>query len=119
MWFTKARGLVQLERTTVALFLFGMPFVYLIAWAQEPAAGWLWVEFVGLGLYGGLTVLGYFRSPWFLVAGIVAHGLAWDSWHYFTATPYIPQWYTIACLIVDVALAGYLAMRVRLWRGYH
>ena len=120
LWITKAYGAVRVEVATAALFLFGMPGVYLIAWARQPASssGWLWVELGGFALFGGFTAVGYFRNPWFLIIGIAAHGFAWDSWHYFTATPYIPRWYTIGCLILDVALSGYLAIRVPVWRAY-
>jgi hypothetical protein len=78
---------------------------------------WLWVELFGLPVYAGLAVAGLKRSPWFLVAGIAAHGVGWDSWHYLNAA-YIPTWYVTGCLLVDVSLGLYLATRVPAWRDW-
>jgi len=42
---------------------------------------------------------------------MVLHGLAWDSWHYRNST-YIPDWYAIACMAVDLAFGAYVVVRV-------
>jgi hypothetical protein len=39
------------------------------------------------------------------------HGLAWDAWHYRTST-YIPDWYVIASLAVDLSVGAYVAARI-------
>ena len=56
-------------------------------------------------------MLGVKRSPWFLAIGMALHGLAWDAWHYRKSN-YIPDWYVIACLAVDLAFGAYIASRV-------
>jgi hypothetical protein len=76
----------------------------------------LWIELLGLVVYVALAVLGLKVSPWFLVVGIAAHGLAWDSWHYHSA--YIPNWYAIACLLADIGLSVYIAARIPAWRDW-
>jgi hypothetical protein len=110
---------IAIERVWAAVFLAGMPVVYIVSWLVARGGGahpvWLWVELFGLPVYAGLAVAGLKRSPWFLVAGIAAHGLAWDSWHYLNAA-YIPAWYATSCLLVDVGLGLYLATRVPAWR---
>jgi hypothetical protein len=103
------------ERNLLAGFLVGMPLVYvaryLFASTGHTANFWFWVELLGTIIFIALAVLGVRRSPWFLVIGMVLHGVAWDTWHYGTST-YIPDWYVIACLAVDLAFGAYLAARV-------
>ncbi len=106
----------RLERTGLAVFLLLMPTVYLVGWLLSGAGtSWLWVELAGQTAFGALAVLGLRRSPWVLAAGIGAHGLVWDSWHY-GRTPFMPDWYAIACAVVDVGAAVYVAAQVRAWR---
>lgn len=110
---------IAIERVWSAVFLAGMPVVYIVRWLVEKGGGahpaWFWVELLGFPLYAGLAIAGLKRSPWFLVAGIAAHGLAWDAIHYLN-TAYIPVWYVTGCLLVDVGLSLYLATRVPAWR---
>lgn len=107
------------ERIIFALFLIGMPQVYLGGFLRfgKWIAPWLWLELLGMAIFTTLAVLGLFRSPWFLVAGIAAHGLFWDSWHYHRVN-YIPDWYAVGCLIVDVGFALYAVSRVPMWRTH-
>lgn len=107
------------ERGITAAFLAGMPLVYLGRYLlHRPAAGgpWLELELLGLAAYGGCAWLGLARSPWFLVVGIAAHGLAWDVWH-FHRSAYVPDWYSIGCLALDVAISFYVATRIPRWGG--
>src|SRR6185436_11796007 len=94
------------ERGLLALFLAGMPVIYLARWlAFRPAnlqPAWLAIELLGLGIFGLLAVLGLKRSPWFLAIGIVGHGIVWDVSH--RTAPFMPSWYAIMCLLVDVGL---------------
>src|SRR5450432_2814187 len=56
LWVTRWFGDIglQVERASVALFLLGMPLVYIIAWMQDGRSShpWLWVELAGLAGYG-------------------------------------------------------------------
>ena len=49
----------------------------------------------------------------YLALGIGLHGL-WDIAHY-SRTSFVDDWYTLACLLVDVALAIYIAGQVPQW----
>ena len=117
LWLTRWRGFRGLifERNLLAGFLVGMPLVYvsryLFAFAGRAANYWFWVEILGTTFFAALAVLGVKRSAWFLAIGMVLHGLAWDVWHYRNST-YIPDWYVIACLVVDLAFGAYVAARV-------
>jgi len=111
---------IAIERASCAAFLAGMPVVYVVAWLEsgggDISQAWLWVEIAGFPVYASLAVLGLVRAPWFIVIGIAAHGITWDAWHFAQHSAYIPTWYAIACLIVDVGLAVYLGTRVAAWR---
>jgi hypothetical protein len=108
---------VAVERAWMALFLAGMPVVYVVSWmAHGEGGGWLAVEVAGLLLYAGLAVAGWRRSPWLLAAGIAAHGLAWDAWH-LAGSSYMPPWYALGCLLIDVGVAAYVATRIQTWRA--
>jgi len=117
LWLTRWRGLhrVIFERNLITGFLVLMPLVYvaryLFAATGDGANYWFWVEVLGTGIFVALAVLGVKRSPWFLAIGMVLHGLAWDAWHYRDST-YIPDWYVIACLAVDLSFGAYVAARV-------
>ena len=103
----------------LALFLAGMPVIYLARWIFKggPSAGygWLLVELAGVLVYGTLAIAGLKRH-WLIAAGIAAHGIVWDSWHYFPGSSYVPSWYAIGCLVVDIGLATYTATRIPAWR---
>lgn len=107
------------ERIIFALFLIGMPQVYLGGWLRAGTwiGPWLLLELLGAAIYTTFGVMGLLRSPYFLVLGIAAHGLLWDSWHYHHVK-YIPDWYAIGCLIVDVGFALYAWSRVPMWRAH-
>ena len=92
----------------------GMPIVYVMRYLSASSGReaniWFWVEVLGVPLFATLAMLGWKRSPWFLVIGILAHGLGWDSWHYRNST-YIPDWYAVLCVAVDLGFAAYAAVR--------
>ena len=117
LWLTRWRGLrgVIFERNLIAGFLVLMPLVYVARYLFAATGGWasywFWVEILGTAIFVTLAVLGVKRSPWFLAIGMVLHGLAWDAWHYRNSA-YIPDWYVIACLAVDLSFGAYVAARV-------
>ena len=121
LWLTRWRGLraMNFERHLLAGFLAAMPLVYLtrylFATAGQSTSSWFWVEALGVLVFAALAFLGVKLSPWFLAIGIVVHGLAWDTWHYRNST-YIPDWYVIACLAVDLSFGAYVAARIRTYQ---
>ena len=120
LWLARWLGsrAVKFERAWLAAFLVGMPLVYVMGWfaaGDRAASSWIWVELLGLALFATFAALGLKNSPWFLAIGIAGHGLAWDSWHYKNSA-YVPDWYAVACLLVDLALGVYLVARVPAYR---
>jgi hypothetical protein len=104
---------IQAERWLLAAFLCGMPVVYVLRYlvaANTKPGGWFWLELAGIAIFATLALLGVKISPWFLVIGIAAHGLGWDWWH-FHKSAYIPDWYSIGCLLVDITIGAYAAVR--------
>ena len=96
------------ERRWLVWFLVGMPLIYVADWARFGGTGaWLSVELLGVLLYSALAWMSLRRSAWFLPAGITGHAL-WDGAHY-DRTDFVPNWYVIACIVVDVALGLYVA----------
>src|SRR6267378_7774566 len=82
---------------------------------QRLRSSWIWVELLGLALFAAFAALGLKNSTWFLAIGIASHGVAWDSWHYKNSA-YVPNWYAVACLLVDLTLGAYVAARVPVYR---
>jgi len=120
LWLTRWLGsrAMRFERAMLSVFLVGMPLVYVMGWLaarDHAASSWIWVELLGLALFAAFAALGLKNSPWFLAVGIAGHGVAWDSWHYQNSA-YIPDCYAVACLLVDLALAAYVAARIPAYR---
>jgi len=119
-WFMGDRA-VRFEPLLAAGFLFVMPPIYVASVLMSPPLGslapWLYVELAAVPVYGALAVAGYRGRPALLALGIAAHGIAWDAWHYGHSS-YIPDWYAIACLELDVGMALYIATRIPRWRAW-
>ena len=112
-WGRRAIG-IQAESWLLAAFLCGMPVIYVaqyLATMDAKLGAWFWLEVAGIAIFVAFAVLGVKVSPWFLVVGIVAHGLAWDSWHY-RHSAYIADWYSTGCLLVDITIGAYAAVRL-------
>src|SRR5262245_11908526 len=104
------------ERTLLAAVLFFMPTVYLSSLALHcDCAHWLATEVVGQVLFGAIALIGW-RVPWVLAVGLPSHGLAWDWWHY-GRTEFMPDWYAVACLMVDVGCGIYALGRLPVWNA--
>jgi hypothetical protein len=108
------------ERLVAAVFLFVMPPIYVSSFLIAPVPGgsapWLFIELAAVPLYGALAIAGYRGRFALLPIGIAAHGIGWDAWHY-ARSAYIPDWYSIACLELDIAMALYVAARIPRWRA--
>ena len=98
----------SLERSIYAAFLAAMPCIYLAAALKRGSSSDIAIELVGVPVFVGLAVFGYYKSFLVLGLGIAAHGLGWDLWHHGSAS-YIASWYPFACLLLDLAL-GFLVL---------
>lgn len=91
------------RRRLLALFLAGMPLIYLWGAILVGDTPVILLEIVGAFIFIPMAVFGYRKSMLVLGVGIAAHGIAWDLWHHHRAT-YMEPWYPIGCLVVDLSL---------------
>ena len=99
---------LQIERAIYALFLAAMPLIYFAAAYMSGSQNDLDSEVVGVLIFVGVAVFGYYKSFLTLGLGIMAHGLGWDSWHHHSHS-YVANWYPMACLLADLAF-GFLVI---------
>jgi hypothetical protein len=70
-------------------------------------------EWVAMGGFILLAVLGFRRNLWFVVAALFAHGV-FDFFHgHLVANPGVPAWWPAFCGTYDVTAAACLAWLVR------
>ena len=73
----------------------------------------LLLECIPIFLFVLLSALGFKGSPWFLVAGLFAHGV-FDFFHgHVIENPGVPVWWPSFCSSYDVTAAAYLAWLIR------
>ncbi len=107
---SRGRGLQR----WMVFFLCAMPLIYIAYWLRYGGSqNWLGIELAGLLIYWGLAWMAVVQSPRYLALGIGLHGL-WDIAHY-TRSGFVDDWYALACLLVDFALAIYIAGRIPQW----
>lgn len=63
-------------------------------------------------LFVGLALFGFRKSLWWVVAGLVLHGVYDIAFHGHAANP-APEWWGPFCLAVDLILALALAVWIR------
>ncbi len=104
------RGL-RYERFILTVFLVGMPLIYVASVLRHGSSlPWLLLELAGFVLYAAIAFWGTVRHFRWVAFGIAAHGL-WDLAHYGSAG-YIPDWYVIACVLVDTTLGFFVWSRL-------
>lgn len=112
VWFGRKQSLFS-ETVFWRNTLIIIALIYLIFVAIDGRLNTLFIELAGMALFIGLAWAGYTRSLWFLVAGLLAHGL-WDWAHQpDLLTGYVPLWYREACITYDFFAAGYLAYYIK------
>lgn len=112
----RALRAARAERVVLAVVLALLPLVYLAGWMLDGRGAWGVVEAAGAVLFVGLAVAGAGWRPELIGAGLVAHGLLWDSWHH-GRVDFVAEWYPLACALADVALGAYAWLRARAWRA--
>lgn len=103
---------IEPHRRSLLVLLTALPVVYLADWVRFGGSGaWLAVEIVGAALFWGLAWLAVQKGPRFLAVGIGAHA-GWDLMHFGTST-YVPDWYILACIIIDITVAWVVVRLIR------
>lgn len=101
-------------RLWLVVFLCAMPVVYLAYWLRYSGPReWLWIELAGLVVFWAVAWMAATLTPWMLVAGIGGHAI-WDIWHW-DRVDFVADWYALACFVVDIALAVYIAAQMPNW----
>ena len=104
------RDIVGRSLLAIALLIAAAAYVAFAVGAGE-GAWWVVGEFVGVGVYGAMGLLGVRGSPMWLAAGWALHPL-WDVvLHYFgPGGSFAPIDYTIPCISFDLLVAVYIAI---------
>ncbi|MEO8180505.1 MAG: hypothetical protein ABI895_16835 [Deltaproteobacteria bacterium] len=70
-------------------------------------------ELVGTAAFVALSMVGFKVNLWWVVAGLVGHGI-FDFIHGgLIQDPGVPHWWPMFCLTFDVTAGAYLAWRLR------
>lgn len=106
---------IKQEKILLTIFLAAMPLIYIADWLRfDRKSFWIWIEIVGLFIYVLMAILSTRRRIILLGIGIAAHGL-WDLFH-FNQQLYVPNWYVIACAVVDCAAGFYVVIRFKTYQ---
>lgn len=74
-------------------------------------------ELAPTAVFVGVSVLGFRTSLWWVVAGLIGHGL-YDIIHpAIFMNPGVPVWWPMFCMAYDVAAGAFLAWRLLRGRG--
>jgi hypothetical protein len=73
----------------------------------------LLLESLPIALFVLAAVTGFKKQLWWVVAGLIGHGL-FDFMHgHFISNPGVPLWWPGFCLTYDVVAGGYLAFLLK------
>jgi len=109
VWFGRKQTRFT-ERLYLSIVLVVIALIYVVFGLHDGDIDHLREELMGLALYGSIAALGHRRSIWWLVFGMASHAL-WDWAHQPQMLEgYTPSWYRDYCILVDLLLAGYVAI---------
>lgn len=95
---------------TVMIVIAALYGLFAVMGGSPGELAWEWVAMGGFIL---LSVLGFRRSLWFVVAALFAHGV-FDFFHgHLVPNPGVPVWWPGFCMAYDVTAAGCLAWLLR------
>jgi hypothetical protein len=101
------------ERVFYPTVLIVIASYYVLFAAAGASARTLILEILVASCFSLAAVLGFKRNFWILPGALVGHGI-FDFVHRFLiVNPGVPRWWPGFCLAFDVALAAWLAIRLR------
>lgn len=105
------------ERGFYPVVLIVIAFLYLLFAAIGGSTPSLWAESIPSFLFVALAVIGFRKSPWYVVVGLAGHGV-FDLFHpALISNPGVPIWWPGFCLTYDVVAAAYLGGLILYRRG--
>jgi hypothetical protein len=97
------------ERAYYATILAVVALYYALFAVMGSSLHALLLESIAIVAFFVLTALGFKRSQWFVVAGLVGHGV-YDCFHGLLITnPGMPVWWPPFCASIDITMGGFLA----------
>ena len=96
------------ERSFYPVVLIVIATLYLLFAAMAKSTGSLVAEAIPALVFVAMAVLGFRKTPWFVVAGLALHGVFDFFHHSVIANPGVPEWWPGWCLAYDVVAAAYL-----------
>ena len=106
-WFVVVRQIV-----VRLLILIVIAVLYDLYAVLGGSTGALLAELLPTAAFIGVAVLGFRTSLWWVVAGLIGHGV-YDILHpTIFVNPGVPAWWPAFCLAYDVAAGGFLAWRL-------
>lgn len=104
------------ERSFYPVVLIVIEAYYLLFAVMAKSTSALLAEPAPMFLFAAAAVLGFRRTPWIVVAGLTLHGVFDFIRHAIIPNPGVPEWWPGFCLAIDVAMAIYLAVLIRVRR---
>lgn len=101
------------ERSFYPVVLIVIASFYLLFAVMAESTGYLLAEAVPALVFVAMAVLGFWKTPWFVVAGLALHGVFDFFHHMMIANPGVPVWWPGWCLSYDVVAAAYFAVLIR------
>lgn len=106
-WFASVVGLSR-DRSFYPTVLIVVASYYLLFAAIGDSLDALIAESLVMALFVAVAVAGFKHNLWFIVIGLIGHGV-FDWFHAgLIANPGVPTWWPMFCMSIDVALAPYL-----------
>lgn len=97
-------------RSLLVIFLFIAAGAYFgFATIAAPGSIWLFIEILGVIVFGSMALLGWRGSPYWVATAWALHPL-WDAWHLFGAGRFTPEFYAIACFSFDLLVAAFIVV---------
>lgn len=104
--FDKERGFYPVVLIVIEAY-------YLLFATMAKSTDALLAETIPMFLFTAAAVLGFRRTPWIVVAGLALHGVFDFIHHTVITNPGVPEWWPGFCLSIDLAMAVYLAVLIR------
>ena len=106
------------ERSFYATVLVVIATYYVLFAVQGASTRTLALEIIVSSVFSAIAVLGFRTNFWFVVAGMIGHGV-FDFLHQlFIENPGVPVWWPGFCLAFDVIFGSFLAMRLLTRSGF-
>ena len=107
------------ERSFYPVVLIVIATLYLLFAAMAKSTDSLVAEAIPALVFVAMAVLGFRKTPWFVVAGLALHGVFDFFHHAVIENPGVPAWWPGWCLAYDVVAAAYLAALILIRRASH